>query len=105
MTFCHILSGGGDLSNHSPSGVIVEYGIGNSRSNPGRAQRFFGTGIDIFILSTPICKLVWLGFLALIWQPTEKKENSEFKSIDFTSKLILCHILAVAEVLGKYIPI
>ena len=41
------------------------------------------------------------GSLASIRQPVKEKDNTEFKSALLHLKLTLCHILSVAEGLGK----
>ena len=44
-----------------------------------------------------------LGSLALVRQPTQQKENSNFKPTELCLKIDLCHILLNVEGLCKYI--
>ena len=57
----------------------------------------------MFLYVVHRCSLEFLGFLALLRQPILEKENSEFKPAVVHLKNWTCHILPVAETLGKYI--
>ena len=43
------------------------------------------------------------GSLAMIRQPVQEKENSEFKQTLLRFKITKCHVLTMAERLGIYI--